>query len=133
HDIRRRDVIALIDNIALRNGTQMAGKALAVLSKFFAWLIARDVVDASPCRGVERPAANPPRDRVLDDGEIAILWRACSEVGAAGAAVRLLLATGCRRGEVFGMCWSEVDTAGLLWNLRREPLNNALPPPVPLS
>src|SRR5262245_23875357 len=104
HDIRRRDVIALIDNIALRNGTQMAGKALAVLSKFFAWLIARDVVDASPCRGVERPAANPPRDRVLDDSEIATLWRACAGAGVAGAAVRLLLATGCRRGEVFGMC-----------------------------
>ena len=133
HDIRRRDVIALIDNIALRNGTQMAGKALAVLGKFFAWLIARDVLDASPCRGVERPAANPPRDRVLDDSEIATLWRACSQVGAAGAAVRLLLATGCRRGEVFGMCWSEVDTAGLLWNLPRERVKNGVPHTVPLS
>ena len=38
----------------------MADKALAVLGKFYAWLIARDVVDASPCRGVERPVRNPP-------------------------------------------------------------------------
>src|SRR5262249_1660157 len=31
HDIRRRDVIALIDEIVRSNGTQMADKALAVL------------------------------------------------------------------------------------------------------
>ena len=68
--IRRRDVIALVDDITRRNGAQMADKALAVLGKFYAWLIARDVVDASPCRGVQRPVRNPPRDRVLSEGSL---------------------------------------------------------------
>ena len=73
HEIRRRDVIALVDDVTRRNGAQMADKALAVIGKFFSWLIARDVVGVSPCRGVERPVRNPPRDRVLDDREIVAL------------------------------------------------------------
>jgi integrase len=133
HDIRRRDVIALIDDNAAERGSQMAGKALAVLGKFFAWLIARDVVAVSPCHGVERPANNPPRDRVLDDDEIAALWLACGEEGTGGAVVRLLLLTGCRRSEVVGMRWSEVDAAELLWKLPRERVKNGMAHVVPLS
>ena len=120
HDIRRRDVIALVDDISRRRGAQMADKALAVLGKFYAWLIARDVVDASPCRGVERPVRNPPRDRTLTDNEIVALWHACTEEGPAGQAVRLLLLSGCRRAEVFNARWSEIDAAELLWKLPRE-------------
>ena len=133
HEIRRRAVIALIDDIARRNGAQMADKALAVLGKFYAWLIARDVVDASPCRGVERPVRNPPRDRVLDDAEIVALWHACADEGPAGQAVRLLLLTGCRRAEVFNARWGEIDAAEMLWRLPRERTKNATPHAVPLA
>ena len=133
HEIRRRDVIALIDDIARRNGAQMADKSLAVLGKFYAWLIARDVVDASPCRGVERPVRNPPRDRVLDDAEIVALWHACADKGPAGQAVRLLLLTGCGRAEVFNARWGEIDAAEMLWRLPRERTKNATPHAVPLA
>jgi integrase len=133
HEIRRRDVIALVDDITRRNGAQMADKALAVLGKFYAWLIARDVVDASPCRGVERPVRNPPRDRVLSEEELIALWNACAGKGAAGQAVRLLLLTGCRRSEVFNSRWSEIDAAEMLWKLPRERVKNATSHTVPLA
>ena len=133
HDIRRRDVIALVDDISRRRGAQMADKALAVLGKFYSWLIARDVVDASPCRGVERPVRNPPRDRTLTDNEIVALWHACTEEGPAGQAVRLLLLSGCRRAEVFNARWSEIDAAELLWKLPRERVKNGIAHTVPLS
>ena len=133
HEIRRRDVIALVDEVTRRNGAQMADKALAVLGKFYAWLVSRDIVDVSPCRGVERPVRNPPRDRVLDDREIVALWNACASEGPAGQAVRLLLLTGTRKNEVFGARWSEVDAAEMLWKLPRERTKNAFPHVVPLA
>ena len=133
HEIRRRDVIALVDDVTRRNGAQMADKALAVIGKFFSWLIARDVVDASPCRGVERPVRNPPRDRVLDDREIVALWNACAGEGPAGQAVKLLLMTGCRKTEVFGARWSEIDAAEMVWRLPRQRTKNAHPHVVPLA
>jgi integrase len=133
HEIRRRDVIALVDDVTRRNGAQMADKALAVVGKFFSWLIARDVVDASPCRGVERPVRNPPRDRVLDDREIVALWNACAGEGPAGQAVKLLLMTGCRKTEVFGARWSEIDAAEMLWRLPGQRTKNAHAHVVPLA
>jgi integrase len=133
HAIRRRDIIALIDDIAVNRGPPMAGKSLAVLGKLFTWLVARDVITVSPCQGVERPASNPPRDRVLDDSEIAALWQACGEEGAAGAAARLLVLTGARRGEAFGARWSEVDAAELAWKLPRERVKNGVAHRVPLA
>jgi integrase len=133
HEIRRRDVIALVDDVTRRNGAQMADKTLAVLGKFFAWLVARDVVEPSPCRGVERPVRNPPRDRVLGDDEIVALWRACAEQDPAGQAVRLLLLTGARRSEVFNARWSEIDAAEMLWKLPRERTKNGVAHTVPLA
>ena len=73
------------------------------------WLLARDVVAASPAHGVEMPGKENARERALDDGEVAALWLACEGEGVAGAAVRVMLATGARRSEVSGMRWDEID------------------------
>ena len=54
--------------------------------------------------GVWKPAAGPARERVLTDSEIKWLWRAAGDLGEPfGPALRLLLLTGQRRGEVGGM------------------------------
>jgi integrase len=133
HDIRRRDVIALIEDIAGERGPHMANKTLAVLGRWFSWLVGRDVLAVSPCVGIERPARDVPRERILDDGEIAALWRACSEEGAFSAFVRVLLFTGARRSEVAGVRWSEIDETERLWSLPRERVKNNVPHTVPLA
>jgi integrase len=107
HEIRRRDVIALVESIAAT--PYMANRLLAVLSKFFGWLVARDVLEASPCVGVERPGAEVARDRTLDDREIAALWEACADQGVAGDFPRLLLLLGTRRAELGAARWDELD------------------------
>ena len=133
HDVRRRDVIALVESIAADRGPHMANKALAVLGKFFNWLVGRDVVVTSPCQGVERPGRSVPRERTLDDGEIVALWQACGHEGVFGLLVRMLLLTGARRTEVSGMRWDELDELGRLWRLPGERVKNAIPHAVPLS
>jgi integrase len=133
HDIRRRDVIALTDQIAGERGPHMANKALAVLGRWFSWLVGRDVLAVSPCHGGERPAKDVPRDRTLDDSEVAALWCACGEEGVFGAFVRVLLLSGCRRGEVAGMRWSELNEIERLWSLPRERVKNGIPFILPLA
>ena len=66
HEIRRRDVVALVEHVAEGRPIQ-ANRTLAVMSKFFKWMMARDVIVASPVAGVARPAKEIARDRSLSD------------------------------------------------------------------
>ena len=66
HEIRRRDIIELLDGIATDRPV-LANRTLAVLSVFFRWCSARDVIESSPCVGVPRPAPEVARDRVLSE------------------------------------------------------------------
>jgi integrase len=108
HEIRRRDIIDLVESVA-SDRPVMANRALAALSKFFNWLCGRDVISASPCAGVERPHKEQARERVLSDEELRQLWLACDAIGGgAGACIKLLLLTGQRRSEIANLRWREV-------------------------
>ena len=108
HEIRRKDIIALVEGVAIET-PYMANRLLGTLSKFFNWAVARDLIDTSPATGVERPHVEVARERVLDDTEVATLWRACIELGTAGDYVRLLLLLGCRRTELGSALVSELN------------------------
>jgi integrase len=131
HDIARRDIRELVENVAVDRPV-MANRALAHVSKFFNWLCEQDIIAASPSVGVKPPASETARDRVLSDAEIKALWRACEGVGgAAGPAVKLMLLTGQRCGEVVGMKRSEIN--GDVWTLPPERTKNKQRHEVPLS
>ena len=60
-----------------------------------------------------------PRERFLTEEEFRRLGRVLSEVEADGvipaqaaAALRLLMLTGCRRGEILTLRWDHLDTCG---------------------
>jgi integrase len=108
HEIKRRDVIALVEGIAVKT-PYMANRLLGALSKFFNWAVARDLIDTSPATGVERPHTEIARDRVLDDTEVTTLWKACTDLGPAADYVRLLLLLGCRRSELGASRFDEID------------------------
>jgi integrase len=108
HDIRRKDVRELLEGIA-EHKPIMANRAHGVLSKFFKWVCARDDELTSPVIGVERPAPENVRERVLDDAEIVRLWKALEAIGGpTAAAVQILLLTGQRRNEIALLRHSEV-------------------------
>ena len=113
HEIRRRDVIEILEKIATDRPV-MANRAKAALSRFFRWLADRDVIAASPCVGIAAPAKETPRDRVLSDDEIRRLWLAADALGGrAGTCVKLLILTGQRRSEIAGLHWDEVGDDAL--------------------
>ena len=116
HDVTKRDVIDLLDNIADSGRVVTANRVRAYLSAFFNWCIARDIIDRSPTMGVKRVAKELSRDRVLSDNEIRLFWQACTiEAEPWGHLAKMLLLTGQRRGEVAKMTDSEIT--GDLWHL----------------
>jgi integrase len=131
HEIRRRDVIDLLEKIAADRPI-MANRTKAALSRFFRWLADRDVLSASPCVGIAAPARETPRDRTLNDDELLRLWRAAEAIGGpAGICIKLLILTGQRRSEIGGLRWSEVD--GDLLVLPAERMKGRVSHVVPLS
>lgn len=67
--------------------------------------------EANPVRDVALPAASAGRTRFLSNDERKALLDACrvSEAPALYALVMLALTTGARKGELYGLRWSDVD------------------------
>jgi integrase len=132
HDIKRKDVRALLEGIA-EDRPIMANRVHGVLSKFFKWVCARDDELTSPVVGVERPAPERVRERVLDDDEIARLWKVLDEIGGpTAAAVQVLLLTGQRRNEIALLKWSS-EVKGDTLTLPAERMKGKQGHTVPLS
>jgi integrase len=133
-EIRKRDIINELDVIVDRGGGITANRTLAALRRLFNWAIERDIISVSPCAGLVSPVEETERDRVLSDPEIRWLWDACDQIGQPfGHAVKLLLLTGQRRGEVGEMTEREIDRHKHLWTIPRERSKNNETHEVPLS
>jgi integrase len=134
-DIRRRDVIELVEKTASDRGPFAARKLVRTLSKFFGWLLTRDVIEASPCPGVAAILPRQPkaRERILSDLELAQLLKAADTDHPSDRAVWILALTGARRTEVGGMLWSELDPELRTWTIPAERSKNHRAHVVPLS
>jgi integrase len=108
--VSRRDIAARLIIIAREHGTIAGSRARGALGAFFTWSMQEGLAESNPVIGTRRPAADTPRDRVLSDPELVAVWGACED-DAFGKIVRLLVLTACRRGEIGGLRWSEVDMA----------------------
>src|SRR5262249_6883768 len=106
------DIAALIRDLIKAHGATSAARARGSLSSFFTWCMRQGMgVKANPTVGTDNPVyGKPPRDRVLMDDEIRSIWKSCLEDDF-GKIVRLLLLTACRRDEIGGLRWPEIDLA----------------------
>jgi len=136
-DIRKRDVIALLDSLMAESKAKGAkgvqvNRIFAVIRKLFRWAASRAIIEGSPCYGVTPPARENQKDRVLTDTEIRAVWTACDSAPLNVAnAIRLLIVTAQRKGEVLGMPWSEID--GDWWTIPGARTKNRLTHRVYLS
>ncbi len=107
-DIRKRDVVELLDEYADAGKVYARNRMQSLVSKVYNFGIRRDAVQTNPAQGIDREPEEP-RKRVLTDYELKVLLPLFEEEGLAGLGFRFLLLTGQRPSEVFGMRWSEVD------------------------
>src|SRR5918995_4009865 len=133
-EVRKRDVIALLDRVREQGSPIMANRVLAAIRKFFNWCVGRGILDVSPCAGVTMPAQEQARHRVLTDDELSEVLRAAREVGFPfGLIVEMLALTGQRRDEVGRMAWAHLDLEKGLWIVPGEHAKNGKPHTVHLS
>jgi integrase len=109
-------VRALIERIGADRPTY-ANRVFELVRRVYTWALERDIVTATPCVGLRKPAPDRQRDRVLSDAEIRAVWCAAEADGLLGDAVKLLLLTGARRQEVLAARWDEMDLNAMVWRL----------------
>jgi len=133
HDVKRRDVLRLLDEIVDRGAPIMANRTLALIRKIYNWGIGRDLVEHNPCLQVEMPGKERKRDRVYTDEELRALWEMFEGMGEIGAIFKLLLATAQRPNEVMSMRWQDLDLESAWWTIPAEHAKNKLAHRVPLN
>jgi integrase len=96
-------------------GKGAAAQCVALVSSIYAFSNGRGLCADNPARGVKKAPVRKV-ERFLSENEIARLAEALdAEVQRSGnpypsTAIKLLLLTGCRKGEIVNLCWSHVDS-----------------------
>lgn len=135
------EVAALHRKVTRAGSTYQANRCVAVTRKLFSFAIRAGLIEKNPATGIElNPEAG--RERYLTGEEMARLFQAMREYEKGRPsrrtycdAVRLLLLTGARRGEVMNARWEQFDLQGGVWTkpaattkqkrLHRVPLSGA--------
>ncbi|MGN7770760.1 tyrosine-type recombinase/integrase [Phyllobacterium sp. 22552] len=122
-DITRADITRVVDDAVARGATYQAHNLLGHARTFFNWAIGRGVygIESSPCDRMKPKSVigkKALRKRVLNDTEIAALWRASSRAGYPyGKCFQMLLLTGQRKSEVAEARWREFDLKKKIWTI----------------
>jgi integrase len=127
--VTQRDVVELLQGLT-PTAPVTANRVRASLSAMFAWGMKAGLVSANPVAATFKPTEERPRERVLTDDELALIWSCTSGKGDYDRIVRLLLLTGARREEIAAMRRSEatVHSDGTAtWALPSERTKNHLP------
>lgn len=116
-DLRKREIRSLHNS--MKETPYRANRTLALLSKMFSFAIENDLCEINPCKGVKR-YPEEKRTRWVQSHELPHLIEAINQLGAGGNvrtanAIRLLILTGARRGEVLKAKWDEVDLRNGVW------------------
>ena len=135
-DVTRADIVAVIDRISKRGAPISANRTLALLKRFFGFAIERGILEHSPCAHVRAPAKENRRDRVLSPEEIVAFMSALDQSHMSlqvNAALRFLLVSSQRLGEVASMAWENVDLTNRIWSLPAARSKNGRGNRIPLS
>jgi integrase len=134
--ITRRDVITLLDGIVDRGAPIAANRTLAVIRKVFNFAVSRDLVETSPCTAVSAPSRERRRERFLDETEIRGLLQRLPQakmLAQSKLAIKFMLLTAQRCGEVLGAEWSDINLDFAWWTIPAEKAKNQMAHRVPLS
>lgn len=111
----RDEKVAPRKRVIVRGGDGAARKVIRDLSALFSFAVRREIVADNPVARASVRKTDNRRERYLSLEEVKRLGAAFNDIEAAGANPkgvtigRLWALTGCRRDEIAGLKWSEVD------------------------
>jgi len=118
-EITRVRVKQLVGELSA-NTPSLANSVLAAISAVFTFAVDEEIVAVHPCTGVRGNPTND-RDRFLSKTEVALFWKACDSFHPVrAAALRTILLTGQRPGEVAHMRWEHIRDGW--WNMPGDPV-----------
>lgn len=140
-EITRSDVMELLHGIEQRGVYVLRNRVAGVLTRFFLYALDQGLIDASPAvhirrlRKVAGQKVEIARDRFLSKEEIRSFWHNLDKIPVTPsmrAALRMLLVTGQRRGEVAGTSRTEIDDRSAVWTIPGSRTKNEQPQVLPL-
>lgn len=141
-DIGRAHLAAALDAMIKKGIKEETRKALTTLNLMLDYALTRHLIDQNPARMLKpkdfSATASRPRERVLGLSELHQLWLTLDESSISVAsttvvALKLLILTGARRGEIAGMRWEELDLEKGVWLLPSWRTKNRRPHTIYLS
>jgi integrase len=139
-DLRRADLIGLVEGLVRDGKPTLANRVHALLSKIGAFAVDADLLVGNPFAGIKKRGQENIGRRILSDDEIRLFWSHIILPPVSrrvGLALRLALLTGVRAGEVVGITRAELehlDSADrAAWTIPADRAKNGRAHYVPLS
>ena len=135
-DLQRSHIRQVVEAVRDRGATVTVNRTLAALRKALSWAVSTDIIVSNPALNLATDIEECSKDRSLSSEEIKRFWdglEAASMGKKSRLALKLVLATGQRPGEVCSARKSEVDIAEGLWLIPAKRAKNNQDHVVPLS
>jgi integrase len=139
-DLRRADLIEMVEGLVRDGKPTLANRVHALLSKIGAFAVDADLLVGNPFAGIKKRGQENIGRRILSDDEIRLFWRNVVLPPVSrrvGLALRLALLTGVRAGEVVGITRSEIEhldnAERAAWTIPANRAKNSRAHNVPLS
>jgi integrase len=129
--IDRQAIAARLNSIEQSSGAVTANRVRATMSAMFTWGMREGLVLANPVAHTNKRDERP-RERILSDNELRLVWKALSD-NQYSTILRLLLLTGQRMNEIAALRWSEIDFDRGVISLPGERTKNGRPHEVPMA
>ena len=138
--LRPRDVMPLVKRIEARGAAETAGRVLQRVKAVFRYAVVHDRIESNPMLDLKpsellKPRTTKHRAAMADKELPAFLATLGAYQGEPSvlAALRLLMLTAVRPGELRGARWAEIDADAALWSIPSESMKMKAPHLVPLS
>lgn len=123
-DITKRDLVLVVDKILARGSTVMANRVRDLTAQVFNFAAMRDLIPSSPAAGLlKKPGGQEQaKERSLNRDEIRQFWRGLDDAKTKISlpirlALKLILVTAQRPGEVVQAKFNDIDVAQRLWRI----------------
>lgn len=132
------DIVSMVERIAQRSDP-VARRAFQIVSTIYAHGVAKHLVPGNPCSGLKLSAmlGKRPvqRERInLTEEELRAVFAALSALGPQNElAIKILLATCARKGELVRARWRDVDLDAATWEIPPEHSKTGIGFTVPLA